>query len=130
MTSNHPYLLRAIYEWIIDNGMTPLLVVDATIKDAKVPHNYIENDRIVLNIHPSAVRELDLGNQSISFNARFGGAPFQLFIPIDAVMAIYAKENGKGLVFHEDPEKNNDDPGRNNDKPPGKRSISHLTIVK
>lgn len=130
MTSNLPYLLRAMYEWIIDNGMTPLLVVDVTIKDTRVPRNYIENDRIVLNIHPSAVRELDLANQSLSFSTRFGGAPFQVFIPIDAVMAVYAKENGQGLVFNEKPGKNTDDPDRNNDKPSAKRPLSHLTIVK
>ena len=123
MTSSRPYLLRAVYEWIVDNGMTPQLVVNTTTAGVEVPHQYVENDKIILNIHPSAVKDLELGKQSISFSARFSGAPFQVFIPLGAVMSVYAKENGKGLVF-------NEEPGENDDKPTEKRSGPHLTIVK
>lgn len=123
MTPSRPYLLRAVYEWIIDNGMSPQLVVNATFAGVEVPRQHIVEDKIVLNIHPAAVRDLDLGKQSISFNARFSGAPFQVFIPVGAVTAVYAKENGKGLVFNEEPDETNG-------KPTGKRSGPHLTIVK
>lgn len=123
MTSSQPYLLRAVYEWIIDNGMTPQLVVNATVKEARIPRAYIENDRIVLNIHPSAVRDLDLGNQSVSFSARFQGAPFQVYIPIGAIMAIYARENGNGLVFNEVADEINT-------TSPARRSGPHLTVIK
>lgn len=123
MTSNRPYFLRAVYDWIVDNGMTPQLVVNATIVGVAVPRQFVVEDKIVLNIHPAAVKDLDLGQESISFNARFSGAPFQVFIPVGAVAAVYAKENGKGLVFNEVPDENND-------KPPEKRSSPHLTIVK
>jgi len=123
MTSSRPYLLRAIYEWIIDNGMTPQIVVNTTMTGVEVPRQYIENDKIILNLHPAAVKDLDLGKQSISFSARFSGTPFQVFIPVGAVNAVYAKENGKGRVF-------NEEPGEGDDKPTGKRTGPHLTIVK
>ena len=123
MTSSRPYFLRAVYEWIVDNGMTPQLVVNATVTGVEVPRQFVVEDKIVLNIHPAAVRDLDLGKQSISFSTRFSGAPFQVCIPVGAIMAVYAKENGKGLVFNEEPD-------GNNDKPSGKRSGPHLTIVK
>lgn len=125
MTSSQPYLLRAIYEWIMDNGMTPQLVANATVKGVEVPQKYIENGKIVLNIHPSAVRELELGNQSISCSARFGGAPFRIFIPVGAVVAIYSGENGKGLFFNE-----NEDVQDNAGKSSKKNSGPHLTIIK
>jgi len=123
MTSSRPYLLRAIYEWIIDNGMTPQIVVNATAAGVEVPRQHVVEDKIVLNIHPAAVKDLDLGKQSVSFSARFSGAPFQVFVPAGAVVAVYAKENGKGLVFNEEPDENDD-------KPSGKRPGPHLTIVK
>ena len=123
MTSSRPHLLRAVYEWIVDNGMTPQLVVNATVAGVEVPRQFVIEDKIVLNIHPAAVRDLDLGKQSISFSARFSGAPFQIFIPVGAVTAVYAKENGKGIVFNEELD-------GDNDKPSGKRSGPHLTIVK
>ena len=123
MTSSQPYFLHAVYEWIVDNGMTPQLVVNAAVTGVDVPRQFVVEDKIILNIHPAAVKDLDLGKQSISFNARFSGAPFQVIIPIGAVMAVYARENGKGLVFNEEPEEKNDEPS-------GKRSGPHLTIVK
>jgi len=124
MTSSRPYLLRAVYEWIIDNGMTPQIMVDATVKEAEIPRTYVENDKIALNIHPSAVRDLDLGNQSLSFNARFAGKPFHVLVPIRAVMAIYARENGKGLVFSQEADE------MDSQQSPVKPAGPHLTIVK
>ncbi len=102
MTSTRPYLLRALYEWIVDNGMTPYLLVDAEYDQVHVPSQYIDNGRIVLNVSPSAVRGLDLGNEGVLFSARFSGKPFDVSVPMAAVKAIYAQENGRGMVFSED----------------------------
>lgn len=99
MTSLKPYLIRSIYEWIIDNGMTPHLLIDAEHSDAILPVDFIENGKIILNIRPEAVQNLSLGNEEIQFNARFSGNPLQISVPTIAVNAIYAKENGKGMVF-------------------------------
>ena len=99
MTPNRPYLLRAFYEWIVDNNLTPYLVVDAMLPGVKVPQQHVQNGQIVLNINPSAVGNLLLGNDAVTFNARFGGSPFALYIPQRAVLAIYARENGAGTMF-------------------------------
>jgi stringent starvation protein B len=99
MTPNRPYLLRAFYEWIVDNNLTPFLVVDATVIGVKVPTQHVQNGQIVLNINPSAVGNLLLGNDAVTFNARFGGSPFALYIPQRAILAIYARENGAGTMF-------------------------------
>ncbi|MDX3773445.1 ClpXP protease specificity-enhancing factor [Chromatiaceae bacterium AAb-1] len=99
MTANRPYLLRAFYEWIVDNNCTPYLVVDATYPHVTVPQQFVQNGQIVLNTSPGAVGNLLLGNDAITFNARFGGQPFALSIPVNAVLAIYARENGAGTVF-------------------------------
>ena len=99
MTSSKPYLIRAIYEWILDNQMTPHLVVDANFPDARVPMEFVDDGRIVLNISPSAVRNLVIGNDWIEFSARFGGVPRQVTTPSEAVMGIFSRENGQGMVF-------------------------------
>lgn len=102
MTSNRPYILRALHEWIVDNGLTPYVLVNATADNVSVPEQHVKDGKIVLNISPAAVRDLDLGNTSITCNTRFGGAPFHIVIPTGAILAIYAKENGKGMIFPED----------------------------
>lgn len=102
MTSNRPYVLRALHEWIIDNGMTPYVLVNAGVPDVVVPEQYVQDGRVVLNISPSAVRDLELGNEFVSFSARFGGTPTEIFLPVAAILAIYAKENGKGMIFPEE----------------------------
>lgn len=107
MTPNRPYLLRAFYEWIVDNNLTPYLVVDATVPGVKVPLQHVQNGQIVLNINPSAVGNLLLGNDAVTFNARFGGSPFALYIPQRSVLAIYARENGAGTMFK--PEEDDED---------------------
>lgn len=99
MTSVRPYLLRAFYEWIVDNGYTPHLLVDATRKDARIPRQHVQDGKIVLNVSPSAVRNLDMGNDWVMFSARFGGAPFNITVPVEGVLAIYTRENGQGMVF-------------------------------
>ena len=99
MTSNRPYLLRALYEWLVDNDQTPYLLVDAMHEDAQVPTQFVDDGRIVLNVSPSAVMDLELGNEFISFNARFGGRPMDIWVPMTAALGIYAKENGQGMMF-------------------------------
>ena len=99
MTPNRPYLLRAFYEWIVDNDCTPYLVVDAEYPETRVPQQFVQNGQIVLNLAPSAVAQMQMGNEVISCSARFGGHPFALHVPVRAVLAIYAKENGAGTVF-------------------------------
>ena len=109
MTSNRPYLIRALYEWLVDNDLTPYLLVDANRDSVHVPTRYVEEGRIVLNVSPSAVRDLSLGNDLVAFEARFGGSAFAISLPPDAVLGVYARENGKGMLFpdeagHEEPE--------------------------
>jgi stringent starvation protein B len=99
MTSLKPYLIRSIYEWIIDNNLTPHLLVDAENTSAILPTEFIEDGKIVLNIRPEAIQGLSLGNEEIEFNARFSGKPMHIATPVAAVLAIYAKENGKGMIF-------------------------------
>lgn len=104
MNSSRPYLLRAFYEWIVDNNATPYVVVNADFPQVMVPREYVDNGRIVLNIAPGAVRSLLLANDHVEFNARFGGVPHDIYVPMRAVSAIYAKENGRGMVFKDDDE--------------------------
>ncbi len=99
LTSNRPYLIRALYQWLLDNGLTPHLLVEAADPNVVVPKQYVEDGRIVLNISTTAVRQLELGNELITFSARFGGSPMNVIVPTTAVLGIYAKENGHGMLF-------------------------------
>lgn len=99
MTSNKPYLIRAIYDWIVDNDLTPHLLVDATYPGVQVPQEHVVDGRIVLNISPKACRGLHLDNDRILFTARFSGQATQIALEPRAVLAIYAKENGRGMEF-------------------------------
>lgn len=108
MTSNRPYLIRAFYQWIVDNHLTPYLAVNAAYPQVQVPQDYIQEGQIVLNVSPEACRGLHLDNDRIVFSAKFAGLAQQIFIPPKAVMAIYAKENGQGVVFEEEAPDEND----------------------
>jgi stringent starvation protein B len=99
MTSSKPYLMRAIYDWILDNQMTPHLVVDSNYPDTVVPQEFVEDGRIVLNVSPGAVRGLIIGNDQVEFSARFGGVVREILIPTEAVVGIFTRENGQGMVF-------------------------------
>ncbi|WP_264754696.1 ClpXP protease specificity-enhancing factor [Mangrovitalea sediminis] len=103
MVSSRPYLVRAFNEWILDNQVTPYVVVDAAVPGVQVPMDYVANGQIVLNISPSAVQGLLIGNEALEFSARFGGVPMHVYIPMAGVLAIYAKENGQGMVFGSEP---------------------------
>lgn len=99
MKSRRPYLLRAMHEWISESDCTPHLVVDAAIQGVEVPRQYVRDGKIVLNVSWSATAQLTLGNDEVSFSGRFGGTPMTVRIPLDAVLAIYARETGQGMIF-------------------------------
>lgn len=136
MTSSKPYLVRAFYEWILDNGMTPYIVIDATVAGTQVPTEYVDEGRIVLNIAPTAVQGLVMNNVQIEFKASFGRSVRTIFAWMVSVQAIYAKETGKGMIFS--PEDGDDLPPFDNspdDNTKGKtssttKSRDHLRIVK
>ncbi len=99
MTSNRPYLLRAFYQWIVDNECTPYIVVEADLPHVEVPPQTVRDGQVVLNISPTAVQDLLLEDKQVTFSARFGGVPFEVYIPVYAISAIYARENGAGTMF-------------------------------
>lgn len=129
MTPSRPYFVRAIYEWILDNNLTPYLLVNASYPNTQVPVEYIRDGRIILNLTPSAIRNLHMGNEQIEFSARFGGQARNLFVPVGAVLGVYAKENGKGMFFDENEMPPPDTGGSsggdddNRPKPSGKPSL-------
>ncbi|GEM_PF-277951 len=155
-TSRRPYLIRAIYDWVLDNGYTPYLLVAANQPNVEVPTQYVGDDgKIVMNLSPTAVRGLELGNELIRFEARFSGTPFAVFIPTGAVLAVYAKETGEGMLFGDpesdeevptdqpvpqfeqraeesESEADNGDDGPDDEPPttPHKRKRGHLTVIK
>ncbi|HMM75392.1 MAG TPA: ClpXP protease specificity-enhancing factor [Gammaproteobacteria bacterium] len=118
MTPSKPYLIRALYDWIIDNGCTPHLLVEAKDSRVRVPTQYVKDGSIVLNIAPGAVRDLVLGNDAISFNARFGGVAHEVYFPVSAARMIYARENGQGMSLPEEQGGETPDPGKGPSSPP------------
>lgn len=129
MTSNRPYLLRALYEWIGDNSMTPHILVDAGAPGVDVPDQAVQKGKVILNIDQAAVRELEMGNEWVTFSARFSGRQFDVAVPVEAVLAIYSKENGQGMMFaQEDGSDSPDDPDSGPGDPAPKRP--RLTVVK
>lgn len=137
MKSSRPYLVRALYEWIVDNDCTPHLLVNAEFAGVQVPAGFANDGQIVLNVSPTAVRHLHMDNEAVSFEGRFSGVPQSLYIPAAAVLAIYARENGQGMVFDaessmldgdemDDPE----DPGSPEDEPPRPSGRPSLKVVK
>ena len=99
MTSNRPYLVRALYEWISDNGLTPYLLVDAAFDGVRVPPGAAKDGKVILNIAARAVGSFEIGNEFVAFSARFGGVSQSVHVPMGAVLAIYAQENGQGMMF-------------------------------
>lgn len=99
MTPSRPYLVRAIYEWLVDNNATPYILIDASHPQVRVPPQHVKDGKIVLNAAPHAVKDLFIRNDGLSFSARFGGVPMMISAPMVAVLAIYARENGQGMFF-------------------------------
>lgn len=137
MTSSQPYLLRALNEWIVDNGATPQILVDSTHPELNIPDAVRTGDKVVLNISPSAVVDLEIDNEYVSFVARFGGVSHAVLVPVEAVQAIYARESGQGMMFPE-PEQERDETGeapRSDDSGDGKqagpkRGKPNLKVIK
>lgn len=125
MSSSVPYLLRATNEWVLDNQYTPYLIVDATVSGIMVPADRVKDGQIVLNISPTAVRDLVMTNEHVMFSGRFGGIAQEIFVPIEAVLGLVAKENGEGMWFSKE------DGGQQPD-PPGttKKTAPSLKVVK
>jgi len=130
MTSSRPYLIRAIYEWLVDNQLTPYLMVDAMASHVEVPENYIEDGKIILNIAPMAVRDLQIKNTDVRFDARFSGVTHHIYIPIPAVMAVYAFENGRGMVFSEEDDDHTGPESPQPGQPPRSKGKPNLRVVK
>jgi stringent starvation protein B len=129
LSSNRPYLIRALYEWLVDNDLTPHLLVDAEEESVIVPNQFVEEGRIVLNISPTAVRGLELGNDAITFNARFAGKSMDVYVPPSAVLGIYARENGRGMLFPDEyVDESEQTPPDDDPKPPRDRPV--LKVVK
>ncbi len=123
-----PYLLRAMHEWMVDNAMTPHIVVDAKREGLVVPAGHVKDGKLVLNVSLSATRNLSLGNELVTFEARFGGVPQHVEVPIDAVLGIYARESGRGMLFPDEdasPEPPGGPPG-----PGGEPKKPSLKVVK
>jgi stringent starvation protein B len=135
MSSHRPYLLRALVEWINDNGMTPHIMVDAGVPGVQVPASAIKEERVVLNVAERAVMRLHIDNETVSFTARFSGVSFPVSVPISAVLAVYARETGQGMALPDDipgadlPPDDDDTPPPAPEPPPvGKRPF--LRVVK
>jgi stringent starvation protein B len=126
MTSSRPYIMRALYEWILDNECTPYVLVNALAPDVEVPTQYVKDGQIVLNISPTAVVDLVINNEAMFFNGRFGGISTDVYVPMMAITGIYARENGQGMVFDSDespaPEPPTPPPG-SGPKPTGPRPV-------
>ncbi len=157
MTPRRPYMLRAFYDWLVENDLTPHIVVDANMPGVRVPSEFVQDGQIILNIAPRAVGQLELGNEAITFHARFGGKPHSVIAPLYSVQAIYARENGAGTMFEpedaylsieeeditqpevttglsvaaetEQPEQTNEEPN-GDDEPPKPKGRPSLRVVK
>ena len=132
MTSSRPYLLRAVHEWIADNDLTPQIVVNAHHEHVRVPNAYVRDGRIVFNISHTAVRGLSIGNEWVEFSARFGGNSFDVVVPVNAVLAIMARENGTGMSFPDtgSPDTGDARPPPESQRRPEPRGRPSLKVVK
>lgn len=126
--SKRPYLIRAMHEWMVDNLHTPHIVVDASFDGVNVPSEHIKDGKIILNISETAAHNLKLTNDAVSFRARFGGVPFDVWVPVRSVLGIYARETGQGMIFSHDNEI--PEPPELQQDAEDTRSRPHLTIVK
>jgi stringent starvation protein B len=124
-TKQRPYLIRAMHEWMIDNGLTPHIVADASVEGLTVPPGHVKDGKIVLNVSYAATRGLTLGNDEIAFEARFNGVAQQLAVPVHAIIGIYARETGQGMIFSAE-----DSPPPDSEGPPPPAGRPSLKVVK
>ncbi len=125
-----PYLIRAVYDWCVNSDLTPYLLVNAELGDVIVPRQSVQEGRIVLNLRPQAVHNLALGDNYVEFNARFGGSPMHVKIPVKAVLAIYARENGQGMVFDGNEEGEPSPPEPTTDEPTETKPTKSRPVLK
>jgi stringent starvation protein B len=137
MKPSRPYLIRALYQWILDNDCTPHMLVNAEFPGVQVPAGFVNDGQIVLNVSPTAVRQLEMDNAAVTFEGRFGGVSHRLFVPVSAVLAIYARENGQGMVFDMPsasdagvPEEAADEQVPPDDEPPRPTGRPSLKVIK
>ena len=128
--SKRPYLIRAMHEWMGDNGHTPHIVVDAGIAGVSVPSEHVKDGKIILNISDSAAHNLKMTNEAVSFRARFSGVPFDVCVPMKSVLGIYARETGQGMIFSHDAENSEPAPEPMDSAADDAPSRPHLRIVK
>ena len=126
LSSHRPYLIRAIREWAIDNQLTPQLLVNAEMDEVEVPTEFVEDGQIVLNISPQAVGDLEMGNEYISFSARFRGTSQSVLVPVDAVLAVFDRESRQGMSFPTTPAPEGD---AKSEKPTELRKKPNLKLV-
>lgn len=131
MISTKPYLIRAIRDWARDNNLTPQILVDAAADGVRVPQSYVSDGQIVLNIADQAVEMMEMSNELLSFAARFNGSPHEIQVPIESVLAIFARENGQGIFFKDpdgspDPDRKDDEAEQQTEKP----ARPNLKVVK
>ncbi|WP_428241763.1 ClpXP protease specificity-enhancing factor [Gynuella sp.] len=126
MTSNKPYLVRGLYDWIVDNGCTPYLVVDVQYPGVEVPQEFVKDGKITLNVSPTAIRDYEFNNEFLSFSARFSGVAQHLFVPVESIMVIFARENGQGMAFDVAPV----EPDPDSDREESTKTKPTLKVVK
>lgn len=127
--SKRPYLIRAMHEWMGDNGHTPHIVIDVALDGVTVPTEHIKDGKIILNISDSAAHNLKMTNSGISFRARFSGSPFDVWVPINSVLGIYAKETGQGMIFSQSVDQP-EPPDPSDDVDESRNTRSHLKLVR
>ncbi len=125
-----PYLLRAMHEWMTDAGHTPHIVVDTTVEGVEIPRQFVDEDKLILNISYAATGKLELGNAAVAFDARFGGTACRVRIPLSAILGIYARETGQGLIFNTDEYKTEDSGATQAADEPSPSGRPHLKLIK
>ena len=130
MTSSKPYLVRALYEWILDNDNTPYILVDTSSDQVSIPNGIASDGKVVLNLAPSAIQNLEMTNDFVSFSARFNGAAEQIFVPVASMLAIYARENGEGMMFPDEEDSAGTGAGSDLTKPASKSRVPTLKVIK
>jgi stringent starvation protein B len=128
MTSSKPYLVRALYDWILDNDNTPYILVDTGSEQLQIPPGISSDGKVVLNLAPAAIQNLEMTNDYVSFSARFNGVADQIFVPIGSLLAIYARENGEGMMFPAEEGDDSADAGEGEDRP--KPGTPNLKVIK
>ena len=131
MTSSKPYLIRGLYQWLLDNQVTPYILVDTSNDEVMVPQGIATDGKVVLNLSPSAIDRLEMTNDYLSFSARFNGVAQEIYCPIASILAIYAQENGEGMMFPADSEDTANSPNEDDDPDKSKKPLkAGLKIVK